>query len=174
VYGNHSAAGRCNFPEDQEAGLAEDYIREFVQRQQERMERERAHREESLQAARTVLKEKVQVESQAPAVWEQLLGHIRQRVGEINAANGADVLTLQSPGMHEMILRCGTRFLILLYSREKHLINIEGSFAIPRKWRILQAIPDGEQVSFAEQTTREFVPLSFDEIMKGLLSSFDA
>jgi len=174
VHGNHSAAGRCRFPEEQEAGVAEDYIREFVERQQLRMERERAHREESLQAARTVLQEKVQVETQSPVVWEQLLGHIRQRVGEINVANGCDVLTLQSPGMHEMILRCGTRFLILLYSREKQLINIEGSFAIPRKWRILQAIPDGEHVRFAEQTTRDYVPLSFDEIMKGLLSSFDS
>ena len=154
--------------------MAEDYIREFVEKQKQKMEREMLYKEQALQAAKTVLQEKVQVENQSPLVWEQLLAHIRQRAGEINTANGSDVLTLQSPGMDEMIVRCGAKFLILLYSREKHLINIEGSFAIPRKWRILQAVPDGERVSFAEQNTRDFTPLSFDDIMKGLLSSFEA
>lgn len=154
--------------------MADDYIQEFVGRQKEKSERERQQREEAMRAAQRVLHEKVLVDTNAPEVWRELEAYIQQKVSEINAATGSTLLSVPVSDATELVLQGETKFLRLEYVAETHAIQVEGSFAIKRRWRSLQAVPDGEQVRFAENTTRGFVPLSPDEIMKGLLASFTA
>jgi hypothetical protein len=154
--------------------MADDYISEFVGKQKIKSEKERAERDESLKAAKIVLQQKVQVDEQAPATWDELSSYIRQKVSDINAAtNGNQILSLDAPKPEELTLQSETRFLTLLYNRDTHVIQIEGGFGTKRTWHQLQAVTDGDKVRFAEPTTKGFLPLTNEEIMKGLLTSFE-
>jgi hypothetical protein len=157
-----------------EAGVADDYISNFLSKQKEKSEKQKLEWEEAARATQIVLQEKVQVETQAPAVWAELIEFIRQTISQINAANGNDVIALQTPNPQQLDLQCGVKFLKLNFIAETQVIQVDASFATRRRWKTLHGVVDGEQVRFAENTSHGFKPLTSDEILKGLLSSFVA
>jgi hypothetical protein len=152
--------------------VADNYINDFVSKANEKSAKEKLEWEEMARVTQLVLHEKVRVEEQAPIVWAELLEFIKRTVSEINSANGNGVITLETPSSDILILDCGAKCLKLLFNTATQVIEVDASFATKRKWPRLHAVADGEQVRFAENTSRGFKPLTSDEIMQGLLSSF--
>jgi hypothetical protein len=160
------------YDDTEEAGVADNYISDFVNKQKEKSAKERLEWEELALATQIVLQEKVRVDEQAPTVWAELIEFLKRKVAEINSAHGNELIVLQTPSSDMFTLQCGAKSLKLLYRTATQVIQVNASFATKRKWTTLHAVADGEQVQFAENTTRGFKPLTSDEIMKGLLSSF--
>jgi hypothetical protein len=152
--------------------LADNYISDFVNRQKEKSAKEQVESEERARAAQLMLQQKVLVEEQAPAVWSNLTVFLTQKVAEINAAGGHEVIVLEAPSSDILVLHCGVKSLKLIFDTASQLIQVDAGFSTRRKWNDLHAIAEDENVRFAENTTRGFHPLTFDEIMQGLLSSF--
>jgi hypothetical protein len=152
--------------------VADNYISDFVSKQKVKSAKEKLEWEEAARATQLVLQEKVRVEEQAPIVWAELIEFIKKTVSEINSANGDGVITLETPSSDLLILQCGTKCLKLLFSTATQEIQVDATFGTKRKWPKLHAVADGDPVRFAENTRNGFKPLTSDEIMRGLLSSF--
>jgi hypothetical protein len=153
--------------------LADNYISDFVSKQKEKSAKEQVESEERARAAQLMLQQKVLVEEQAPAVWSNLTVFLTQKVAEINAAGGNEVIVLEAPSSDILALHCGVKSLKLIFNPATQVIQVDASFSTRKKWNVLHAIAEEENVRFAENTTRGFHPLTFDEIMQGLLSSFN-
>lgn len=152
--------------------MADNYINDFVSRQKEKSAKETLEGQERARAAHLMLQQRVLVEEQAPAIWSNLAVFLTQKVAEINAAGGNELIVLQAPNSGILALQCGAKSLKLIFNTATQVIQVEASFSTRKKWNALHAVAEGENVRFAENTSRGFNPLTFDEIMQGLLSSF--
>jgi hypothetical protein len=174
--------------------MDDDFINDFVKKQKAKAEAQTRdfglgehpilggapETEEQLRITQPLEEQKRLIEQKAPQVWADLREHIEAVILKIREASVKEglkpTINFSSPRTDEVLINCGVQGVKANYNKANHRIEFATMIDTAQPWKELIAVVEGGDVKFGERiagSKSNIMPLSFDEITRGLLKSFN-